>query len=46
MKELCDEATEILGNLWAAFMLEEIDEDTYRELRNSTLLDVAEQAEI
>ena len=46
MKELCDEATEILGKLWAAFMLEEIDADTYRELRNSTLLDVAEQAEI
>jgi len=45
MKELCDEAIEILRNLWAAFMLEEIDEDTYRELRNATLLDVAERAE-
>lgn len=46
MKELCDEAIEILRNLWTDFMLEEIDEDTYTELRNATLLDVAERAEI
>lgn len=45
MKELCDEALEILHNLWTAFQTEEISEDTYTELRNVTLQDVAEQAE-
>lgn len=45
MKALCDEALEILRNLWTAFMMEEIDEDTYNELRNNTLLEVAERAE-
>lgn len=45
MKELCDEALEILRNLWTAFQMEEISEDTYTELRNATLQDVAEQAE-
>lgn len=46
VKALCDEALVILGNLWAAFQSEEISEDVYTELRNATLLDVAERAEI
>mgnify|MGYP006371363555 FL=1 len=46
MKALCTEALEILGNLWASFQSEEISEDVYNELRNATLLDVAERAEI
>lgn len=45
MKELCKEALEILRNLWTSFQMEEISEDTYVELRNATLRDVAEQAE-
>lgn len=45
MKELCDEALEILRNLWTSFQMEEISEDVYTELRNATLRDVAEQAE-
>ena len=46
MKALCDEALEILGNLWTAFQSEEISEDVYTGLRNATLLGVAERAEI
>ncbi len=46
MKSLYNEAIEILRNLWQAFQNEEISEDVYTELRNATLLDVAEMAEI
>lgn len=46
IKELCAEAKEILRNLWQAFQMEEIAEETYVELRNAVLLDVAEQMEL
>lgn len=46
MKALCEEAIEILRNLWQAFRMEEITEEDYTDLRNAVLLGVAEQAEL
>jgi len=46
MKELVDEAKDILTNMYRAMMREEITQDNYIELRNAVLLDIAYQAEI
>lgn len=43
ISEAVREAKEILKNLWAAFMWEEISEEDYIELRDTTLRSLAEQ---